>query len=340
MREGTGGCEEFLYRIKAGPAGGRLRAAVLGRCTNGGSNQILLGSLTRLPSFVEPNGGLAKMSPLRRELRQRFSQYQKALGPAKLYLDDLEDIIRLVEESSKQAFQAPPPAMPATGPKTALWKARGLRTKIGLWLMKPPKVKGVNLPPPSPPFTFRAVTLSAGNALADSPDDLKDATSQDLKSIQIAGASVNIVLSPSWAYAQATSFYGNVSDLARSIVDDVERFVRQHRIWLARGRASDMLFEAAIIVTGLFLVLLAAASGTAYGYVWSVGFGLAALLTIFLTQRSLRRNGSVVVIAQRRNEARGLSMNTRRSLFIGLAGTLFGALATAVGKILADRFGT
>src|SRR6266508_6911342 len=135
---------------------------------------------------------------------------------------------------------------------TRILSPRDWRRKAAMWLMKPPKRKRSELPSSGNPYS--TVILRAGNTTADSgPDDLQQATREDLKAIAISTIGISVTLSPRGAFA--TTFIGNEDTWARSVVDDIYRFVRTRRVWLAMGDAFDRLAQIATIVLGLPAIL-------------------------------------------------------------------------------------
>ncbi|WP_444949638.1 hypothetical protein [Micromonospora ureilytica] len=178
------------------------------------------------------------------------------------------------------------------------------------------------------------VSLTAGEATAASIDDLKDATSKELRDIHMSLFSretrVWISLSPISSRASV-----NADDTeGRALVEDIAYFINKRRSSATAGLfAHPFLYFCSLMLSGAIATLswqvpLARESGPVARVAVYVALGLA--LGAIWECIAAYRYGAIRVISQWRSESRGISSETRRAIYIAVASAVVGGIATAV----------
>jgi hypothetical protein len=292
------------------------------------------------------------VSPLRRNIRQRSRAYERNLGPCKLYLDDLDDIVRTVREAASQERAA-----------SVKRRVGEIRSELGL---KPDEDLREGLEniirQGNPDNRARAknvldlikeseeglvyeplyeVELKAGDATAEEVEDLRSATNKELRKVEISCSRPSIVI---WLHsigAQVFSIAQDPDSDVRLLVDDIADFVNGRRVIVRRPRLGVLVLATVLLITGVGLLLKFPRWAFPYprqgdwlllGTLW-----LTLLLFVAVEQVVLRRLGSVVIVPERRDEMRGFSRVSRRDLVVALTSAIVGAfLATAGALIVAN----
>lgn len=288
------------------------------------------------------------MSPLRRELRQTSYTHEESLGPAKLFLDDLDDLMKLLREASEERRREyvselherkrSEPGQRETGEGgnreadgiTRTAKAdpdskelRGAaeraivdgRKAVDDWFAR----------------RFR-VELKVGDAVADEPDDLRHAPRKDLSRVRISVMDIQlwVTLGPHYAKISA-HVYQDDNLFARKLVDDTVRLINRRRLHIVLTWATALY----LLGGGVFFALgaLSAVNGDLAGGAPLVATG--AILAV-VPQFMLRRSGSVTIVPRRYSEARGLSDQNRREVFVAIVSAAIGAILGTIGTIVTN----
>jgi hypothetical protein len=182
------------------------------------------------------------------------------------------------------------------------------------------------------------VVITIGEATADWPADLSDATPKELLRVRVAldRPVVSIDLWRRGAGVTAQSSDPLATRLACGIRDDVNG---------KRSMAGIKIFKSSadgLLVALIIIVCMAAIGSLSYfmqaPHVWLITSGSAVGLFICaIMGRSyfLYLSGAVKVVPRRINEARGLTSETRKQLFIGLAGAIVGGLIIGIAGLWA-----
>ncbi|MCO1616736.1 hypothetical protein M8C11_18650 [Micromonospora sp. CPM1] len=228
------------------------------------------------------------MSPLRRNVRRGRTEHTLILGPARLYLDDLEEIWR--EVSALKAPENDP-----------------LRDWQG------------NL------------TIRAGDAEADSIDDLSKASRSELDDVSLlnfkSGKPVTVRLSRRQAYVSVDSTDAEGVKLAEDIKSYIDKrrsaavsfIAHPHYTWLGVIGSLAMLI----------LTLMSLPQPVAMSIFMLLGFVVVAS-NAFIGPLQVRRLGSVRVIGHYSHDNRGFSRETKRMLVVALIAGLAGALLAGI----------
>jgi hypothetical protein len=209
------------------------------------------------------------------------------LGPSKLYIDDVELIYDLLVDASNTRAEE-------SGEK------------------------------PAP------VVITAGEAVADLVENLSDATPKELLKVHIAldQPLVSVDLWRRWAVVTAQSSDPKARELALSI----RKYVKDKRsvtgVKLFKSLGDESLL--ALIITICIAIMLPLCYLMSVPDLWLINSGSAVGLFIcaILGRWSfLYLSGTVKVVPRRLNEARRLTSEMRRQLFVALAAALIGGLA-------------
>lgn len=179
------------------------------------------------------------------------------------------------------------------------------------------------------------VYLEAGEATAPSAEDLKDATSKELKEVRLytfgSGSRIWVSLSP--VRARISISADDVE--GRALIEDIAHFVNRHR---SSPTAALFSFPFMYLASLLAVVSLISAfwQGPLAGMLLHYpAIGLAGGLLATFTLGALveyvfaRKFGAVRVVAQWRSESRGLSQEMRRAIYIAIASAIVGGIVTA-----------
>ncbi len=243
------------------------------------------------------------MSPLHRIIRQ-YGPYRIPLGPAKLYLDDIQDIVSTVETFAVE--HAKRKATETEGP--------------------------TENPGPG------SVMIVATDTVADSVDDLKEASKEDLKHLYISLDTAKLFVDLSHIGSDI-SVPRDDSD-ARALGEDLAKFINSKRmrsasLWFLRGGALYFLIGAIVNVS---LGIYAIAHRQPYfppfaTAVFNIAFIMA--LRTFVAPSSLNE---VKVVPVKRSESRRLSSSTRREIVIAVIASAIGAAIVSVFTLWAGVF--
>jgi len=175
--------------------------------------------------------------------------------------------------------------------------------------------------------------LRAGDATADEPEDLREATRAELRAVQLVTTDPAVVVRLGDSAVASTVDQG---DNARLLVDDICGLLAPRRSRLAAMRSYWREAGVITVALGLAIVLgiytttlppTTADSQQNRNGTWVVAgltIGLYAVL-VFRSARRARRRGYCMIVLERRGERRGLSQRTRLELISGLLGALIAA---------------
>jgi len=273
--------------------------------------------LRRRASIARESAGGTNLSPLRRKVRRTSTDYEKPLGPAKLYLDDLDDLVaelrKVVEEEREKALA---PYVPSNSSSEEVKRlAQEARKSVE---------------------ALHTVKIRVGGAEADEVEDLRSADSKDLRTVSIYSfdPTIRIYLTRSHATASVTAKAEEAT--LRALVDDIVEFVNRRRIFL--------IWRNSYAYIATFLLALFGLQSWVYWtdenrpniqrYVLAGIYAAVALGNIIVFPIVSRRMGGVVIIPERRGESRGLTAQTRRDLVVALVGAIVGAILATIGGVL------
>lgn len=235
--------------------------------------------------------------PLHREIEiaDESGLVQYRLGPSKLYIDDIRLIYSLLLENSKAR----------TGES------------------------GEEAAP---------VVITAGKATADLPEDLSEARPEELQTVRVAldRPLVAVDLRRRGAVVTAQSSDPRATALARGIRDDVNSKRSMVGIKVFKSPADGFLTVLIVLICAAIISPLSYSMHAPH--VWLINSASAAGLFICaILGRSffLYLSGTVKVVPKTQNEIRGLTSETRKQLFIALAGAIVGGLIVGVAGLWA-----
>ncbi len=225
---------------------------------------------------------------LRRSIRpDTASPFRIPLGPALLYLDDILDVYNDLITFSQQ------------------WCADNSERPQG--------------PGESPEDLQNAVELRAQNAIADSAEDLKDATRQELDHVSLVCKSPKIRIDFSLRGAEVIA--ESDSPNVRSFAESLREFVQTRRSWLvvpmAIGKKGFLWPTLALVYLLIAAFLPVPYPLKIYPDIWTyVIFGVLIAWLVFQYYRQYRN--AVRISPEWRRESRGISSRTRRDLAVAL----------------------
>jgi hypothetical protein len=239
---------------------------------------------------------------LRREIKvqpEDFGPIRYRLGPARIYLDDVE----LIYE-----------ALLAVADK---------------------KTEG------SQDNKAASIIITAGDARADLPDDLRDARPEELQKVRIAikDPAVSVDLFRRYAVVSAISSESGAKELAAGIRNSVNRRRSFWAVYYFWGSAEITVFSLSLILATL-IITAAITLATAYA-LFSLAV-IAAALVVILTAGGncwfAYRLGAVRLIPRRESETRKNSSETRKQLMIALLGAIIGGLIVGLASLWAGVY--
>lgn len=241
------------------------------------------------------------MSALKREIKPQMSTHKTRLGPAKLCLDDVRDLLDAVKVFQEDSTK----------------KEKGA-----------PAVQAAN----EPSEESRPVTLLAGNAVAESVDDLKEATPEELGHISIVSREPRIEIDLWHAWAEVTVDTQDVT--SRAFADSVAKYIKERRVnpLTLALRISDWLIAPSFLVLGVFLCFFYPERQTALSILGTLFLGGAFAGPGFRVYW-VRKLGSVKIDPVWRNEKRRLSSQARINIAIAIGAALLGAAITSVAGL-------
>lgn len=181
----------------------------------------------------------------------------------------------------------------------------------------------------------RRVTLRAGNALADTSDDLRQATTHELRRVKIVSRSSDVVCELRRRNARVYT-YDTSDPTTLQIVDSIASHLNGHKSVLGCLSALSRFFYLLLLLTlglGVYMVLT---TGSVYPISKTASFLIFALpiYALMLDIFVIYRLGSAQVLAKTNSEARGLSEESRRNVYIAVTGAAVGALTAFIATLL------
>jgi hypothetical protein len=186
------------------------------------------------------------------------------------------------------------------------------------------------------------ITLQAGKATADSVEDLREATREELARLSIHLTKPRVAID---LWRHVASITTDNHDLeARALADDITAFVHTKKSWTI---GIERAFRYPLLVWVVALVSLAyAATHSEHNhpdytdYYWSAGFlalGILAFVGEITVRRMLGIDG-VLIIASRRNEKQHISGRARRDIVIAIGTAVISAIIIGVAGLWAGVF--
>jgi hypothetical protein len=243
------------------------------------------------------------MSPLHRIIRQH-GPHRIPLGPAKLYLDDIQDIVSAIESFKVERNKKITADSPAAAESN----------------------------------DSESVAIIATDRIADTVEDLREASREELKHLSISLDSADLFI---YLYHINSDISVPRDDTdTRALAEDLAHFIKKKRMrsgatWFLRG---SMLW--------LSIALVANISGCIYyidhhkAYASSLiaavfSFALLMSLTTFVAPSKLNE---VRIIAIKRSEDRWFSRASRREILIAVVASIIGAIIIALSGLWAGFF--
>lgn len=178
--------------------------------------------------------------------------------------------------------------------------------------------------------------ITAGDATADKPEDLRDATPEELRRVRLALDSPLISIDL-WEYRADISAGASDTD-GRALADGIRNFINDKRYLRGGYKLFDNLGDilAFLAASTLGIGILVAARS-----LWPLAVILLAagsLSTIGLNALFAYRTGTIRLISRKRAEVQGLSAETRKQLLIALVGAIVGALILGLAGLWAGIY--
>lgn len=239
------------------------------------------------------------------------------LGPARLYLDDIEAITASLETFVKERRAAE-----ATEAKDTISKAKE---------------------PDSPDDV--SIELFAADAKADSIEDLRDATPEELNHLTIFCEDPTISIDL-W-HIQAEVLTDRSNPEARALADDIAAFVKCRRSWSAswRTRTGYIVFTLGyfgLAAAASFIIGLHSYASHHSGFTYVIVGLVFVAIAVFTAGLALIGGkdvpGTVIIIPTRRSESRRLSQRARRDLIIATIAAVGGGIVIAIAGLWAGLF--
>lgn len=238
---------------------------------------------------------MIKVSPLRREIR-RLGPYRVTLGPARLFLDDVQDIVRYLKKVGSTSNPDQPGLEVESSEQEDLFKD--------------------------------GVAIGAVNAIADSVEDLCETTRDELEQVTILHDKP-IVQVDLWKYSAEVLVYPNDA-ASRMIADDIAAFIRDRRRWFSTCRFCLLLFTIGIVTIPLLVIVNVGHSHSHWYnniYVPLLVIGAAIVGTAQDTYNAYRY-GTVTIVPSWRKERRILSQQSRQAYVVAILGAVAGSILT------------
>ena len=244
---------------------------------------------------------------LRREIKiqpEDFGPIRYRLGPARIYLDDVE----LIYET--------------------LLAAAGENA-------------GDSKDDDAQDYKATSIIITAGDARADLPDDLRDARPGEVQRVRIAikNPAISVDLFRRHAVVSTISSEPDAREVAVGIQNFVNRRRSLRALYYFWGSAEIAVFSLSLILAAL-IITVAITLATAYTL---LSFAvIVAVLVVILTAGGncwfAYRLGAVHLIPRRESEIRKLSDETRKQLMIALLGAIIGGLVTGLAGLWAGVY--
>lgn len=186
-----------------------------------------------------------------------------------------------------------------------------------------------------------SIIITAGEARADHPCDLRDAQPEELQKVRIAmkDPAISIDLYRRYANISTVSSDSEAKELAAAIHSFVNRHYSPRAAYHFWGSAEIVLFFLSLTLATL---IITAAVTLADTYALTFLAVIVAALVVILTAGGncwfTYRIGAVRLIPRRENEVRGLSAETRKQLMIALAGAIIGGLVVGLAGLWAGLY--
>ncbi len=246
------------------------------------------------------------MSPIKRNLAAKRERVRVQLGPARLYLDEISDILQELTALHGRRVS----------PDDRYPERHAPRIRLG------------------------------GGASADMVDDLRDATSEELARLTISGGGVNVDLWDIGADVSTDGDDRDADLTARGIAEFVASRKWRPALWHSLPKTVRLAVVTIIVFgVGANTLVLASPLFLDDGPTVLddlKGFGGVVLIistvTLAAVIRKLGSLGCVHVVPVRRTEATGLSRETKRGFAIAIPAALVGALITAVAGLWSGVF--
>jgi hypothetical protein len=175
------------------------------------------------------------------------------------------------------------------------------------------------------------VVITAGEAMADSAEDLRDATPSELRSVRIA-LDRPLVSVDLWARSADVSAQSSDVD-GKALALGIRDFVKSKRSW----RGINVFVNGREVLPIAFLPIACLVYHVVgLGWVAAIAVTICLFLAgILVSVISIYRSGSTLIIPRKQSEVRGLSAENRRQLLIGLTGAIVGALIAGIAGLWA-----
>ncbi|MEV1173567.1 hypothetical protein [Nonomuraea sp. NPDC049784] len=241
------------------------------------------------------------MNALKREIKPQMSAHRTKLGPAQLCLDDVRDLLDAVKE-----FQG----------------------DIAKEEKDPSEREASNDLSENP----HSVKLLAGNAVAETVEDLKEATPEELRHVSISTREPRIEIDLWHTSAEITVDTQDVA--ARAFADSIASFISERKASLLTFafRPIDWLIIPLMLSYGIFVYFFDPGKSPSLSVI-----GILLIITAIIGPGSriywVRKSGSVKVDPVWRNEKRTLSSQARTNILIAVGAALLGAAITSIAGL-------
>jgi hypothetical protein len=189
------------------------------------------------------------------------------------------------------------------------------------------------------------VELTAGEAVAEEAEDLRDATPRELNDLSIVCTHPKIAIQFGPQWARVRGFVEGEDNGTRNVVDDVARFFRARRtIYVGKRLLTRLGMLNTVVLVPLLLGTYWFLSGTdittgsrRLALKIYTGFALVAWVVFPLAFDQLirvRQTGGVIVIPQRRKDAHVISSQTKRNIAIGVLSAVVGTILGIAGTLI------
>jgi hypothetical protein len=235
------------------------------------------------------------MCAVHREIRSA-GQYRVTLGPSKLYLDDVQDILSTLKSYAAESTKR--------------------RHRFALNKRTP-----------------NVISLVAGDATVDSVEDLADVTREELNHVSIICGSPRITIDLWRHNAEVITDRGD--DLTRALADDVASFVETKYSWLVALRMRlPQYWAPAFICVALGALLYAGPIDSLLigAGVFVIALAVAGVVRI---EQRLHREGSVRIVPFKGGEERRTTTRARRDVLIAAMGAISGAIVAGLAGLWA-----
>jgi hypothetical protein len=186
-----------------------------------------------------------------------------------------------------------------------------------------------------------SIIITAGEARADLPDDLRDARPEELQKVRVAikNPVISVDLFRRYADVSIISSDPEAKELAAGIQDFVNRRHSLRAVYYFWGSAEIALFFLSLTLATLIITAAVTLAATFAQMCLAV---IVAALVVILTAGGncwfAYRIGVVRLIPRKENEIRGLSTETRKQLMIALAGAIIGGLIVGLAGLWAGVY--